>query len=684
MFKSYLGWLALLVLLAAQGFAQDAPAADPARSLLGKLELNEITEFKACETYQEAPSLKALVDQGLLPPVEERLPKVPKMYKNGMMVDGPGVYGDVHRDTFAVPVQSWNWGAGQTQGWFGINETVQSQLVELYPMWMMKEPSPVPELATSWEWSEDGLTLTMKLMEGVKWSDGDPFDAEDVVFTWNNYILDDNIPSWSRTGDWTFGGKVTEVAAVDDYTVTFTFGAPFPISALYKMGYLNGGIVPSHVFKPLHPAFNPDTTYAEFLSLAAPTDLPFPSLGPFVPVRYEPGQQLVLVRNPYYFIIDENCQQLPYRDEVIFAEATSGEQRSFNLISDAGDADNVENPQIYGAMFEASQKPDAHINLRFEGFGIGFRIEPNYSLNAGIQSPRDTAVRTLFRDLEFRKALSQALDRTGIASAAFPGPLTQGWQGGYPSGSPFYDASAVTSYEYNPDASRQILADLGFSDTNGDGILNWPADNADMAGQELILELLVSGDQSAQQAAAEAIQALYRDVGIDLRINVLDGATKLDQRNASQFDLSFERVDSSVPDKDPNTFGPASAESPAWHRPGPEGRELMPFEEEMAALFDEAKFTADANRRKEIFTEILRLSTENIYTIGVYEARRGLGMHKRVQNVADDMPTYLYEWGLSYTYDYVWTPADQQFPVRFTDLIPTAEDYQNRFWNSGN
>jgi peptide/nickel transport system substrate-binding protein len=74
-----------------------------------------------------------LVEAGELPPVAERLPKEPRVLKSAGMVDGMGVYGGVWRDTFAVPTVSWNWGvAGQTQGYFGINEMVQEPLVDLF------------------------------------------------------------------------------------------------------------------------------------------------------------------------------------------------------------------------------------------------------------------------------------------------------------------------------------------------------------------------------------------------------------------------------------------------------------------------------------------------------------------------------------------------------------------------
>ena len=167
----------------------------------------------------------------------------------------------------------------------------------------------------------------MHLMRGVRWSDGEPFTADDVLFTFNHFILDPNVPSWTAASAWTYGGEVTRLEKIDDYTIRFRFGAPFPVAAFYRMGFQVFSMVPKHIFEKLHPATNPDATYAELLNAAPPEELPPVGLGPFVPVRYSPGEQLVLVRNPFYWQVDEEGRQLPYISEVWFNEGTSGEQR---------------------------------------------------------------------------------------------------------------------------------------------------------------------------------------------------------------------------------------------------------------------------------------------------------------------------------------------------------------------
>ena len=178
----------------------------------GRFALEEIAEYKALPKYNESPDLAALVAEGKLPPLEERLPENPRVVKTDVMHDGIGVYGGVWRDTFAVPVESWNWGAGFTQGWFGINEIVQETLIEVGPMWLMKEPDPVPNLATHWEWSEDGRTLTMHLIRGAKWSDG----TRSPLTMWSlpRTLPATNVPSWASASNWTYNGELTRLEKV--------------------------------------------------------------------------------------------------------------------------------------------------------------------------------------------------------------------------------------------------------------------------------------------------------------------------------------------------------------------------------------------------------------------------------------------------------------------------------------
>ncbi|MEM3711649.1 MAG: ABC transporter substrate-binding protein, partial [Thermoprotei archaeon] len=245
------------------------------RSLAGRFKSpEEMFEYKALVAYQEAPALAKLVAEGKLPPVAERLPSTPLMWKTAVMVDGVGVYGDLMRHSRGSEPECWANIMGCWSAWEGGEGYKNEGLVNVALMWMLKDPEPLPNLATHWEWSEDGYTLTMYLLKGVKWSDGVEFTADDVLFTYYDNILDPNVPSLQNAETWTFGGKVTELEKVDDYTIKWHFGAPYPVRVLYLLDGKYYGPIPAHIYKYYHPKYNPNMTYDDYLNSSRAAVLP--------------------------------------------------------------------------------------------------------------------------------------------------------------------------------------------------------------------------------------------------------------------------------------------------------------------------------------------------------------------------------------------------------------------------
>jgi peptide/nickel transport system substrate-binding protein len=159
----------------------------------------KLMRVEALPSYSEPDWVKDLVAQGKLPPVKDRLPEKPIVLDTSS-VEGAGVYGGVLRHVTGSRPQGWNWMAGQIQGSGTLDELVNMCLVRTGPVWMLTtdKVEPLPQLATSWSWSEDGKQLTMELLRGAKWSDGDPFDADDIMFMWDDNISDPNVPAWVR------------------------------------------------------------------------------------------------------------------------------------------------------------------------------------------------------------------------------------------------------------------------------------------------------------------------------------------------------------------------------------------------------------------------------------------------------------------------------------------------------
>ena len=642
-------------------------------TLAGEFKVSDIVEYKALPSYTEAPELKEAVERGELPPVEERLPKKPFVWKSKFMTDGPGVYGGHWRSFSAVPTEGWNWAGGQTQGWFGINMVLQEPLVRTGPMYLLETPEPLPNLATSWEWSEDGKTLTMHLVEGAKWSDGVEFTADDVLFTYNDCILDPTVPHWQSAGTWTMDGKVTELEKVDDYTIKWHFGTAYPIYIFYYMDYLDFSVAPKHVLARHHPTYNSGSTYEKFIHALPPEDIPPVTLGPWTPVEWVPEQLLVMRRNPYYWQVDETGKQLPYLNEVSWEKGRSGKTRTLNLIAGTCDDTNLENPEVLSLALQKAETPEAHFRVIVGRFTNLFHFSLNMALHKGVNTDRDKAMRELFRDIRFRQALSHAIDREGLASAAMPGPWLRPFYGGFPVGGMYYDEDVIVAYPYDPEKSIALLLELGFKDTDGDRIVNWPEGTL-LSGENLTIVTMINEDQSAAVEIGEGLVSLFHEVGIKLVPKPQKSPVANAKVNAAEFEMHITRPNwLSSPFAHLTDLGPITESTPDWHQTGIEGkRDLLSFEQQMVELLEEVKTEPSADKRGEIFREVQKLWTENVYTIGVYQQRFPWAIAKRFKNVPENPPAYLIQWNwINAIYNQLWVASDDQLPELQPGVIPT-------------
>src|ERR1051326_316905 len=165
-----------------------------------------------------------------------------------------------------------------------------------------------PALAKSWSLSKDGRVFTVKLRHGVRFSDSHPFDADDVIFSFQVY-LDEKIHSPQRDL-LVVGGKPISVEKIDPYTVRFTLAQPY---AAAERIFDSVAILPKHLLEKPYKAGN----FAQTWSLTTSADQ-IAGLGPFSVKQYVTGQKIVLGRNPYYWKADQNKNRLPYLDELVF------------------------------------------------------------------------------------------------------------------------------------------------------------------------------------------------------------------------------------------------------------------------------------------------------------------------------------------------------------------------------
>jgi peptide/nickel transport system substrate-binding protein len=655
-------------LLAIDAHASDAtiapvPPAFPAEGKIKYVARDSILEFKALPEYHEPDWVtEKFVKTGKLPPLSERLPKEPLVYKTGNMPDGIGVYGDTMRHVIGGRPEGWNYGAGQTQGWGGIDIGLSECLTRTAPLFQVeaKDTEPLPNLARSWDWSADGHKLTMHLIQGAKWSDGVAFNADDVMFYWDDEVVDPNVSPLNGATPETFGVGTT-LKKIDDYTVEWTFKDAFPRQYLFAMAYGTFCPGPSHILKPQHPKYS-SNTYDHFKNAFPPEYMNMPVMGAWVPVEYRPDDIIVMRRNPYYWKVDEKGNQLPYLNELHYKLSTWAD-RDVQAVAGSGDFSNLEQPENFVASLKRAAQPDAPSRLAFGPRLIGYNLHMNFSANGwGNPDARAQAVRELNRNLDFRKAVTMALDRKAVGDSLVKGPFTAIYPGGLSSGTSFYDRQSTVYYPFDLAGAKAELAKAGLKDTDGDGIVNFPAGTA--GGKDVEVVLLVNNDYGTDKSLAEGVIAQMEKLGIRVILNSLTGNQRDDANYSGRFDWMVMRNHTELSSVVQNTeqlapVGPRTS----WHHRAPENGQvdLMPFEQQLVDIVNKFMTTQDNDARTKLMKEYQKIYTENVNTVGLTEYPGALIINKRFSNIPPGTPIFMFNWAEdSIIRERVFVPADKQ------------------------
>ena len=248
--------------------------------------------------------LRAKVEAGELPPLDERIPVDPYVIEPYGEI---GKYGGTwHRFDTSQP------GSHFAMAMYGHS-----------PIHWVRDGLDIrPGLAKGWESSEDKTEWILYFREGTKWSDGDDFTVDDILFWWEDMVLNPDHPD--SPPDWMIaGGDVAQLEKIDDYTLKYTFAGPAPLFverlAMWPNSVVDEKVVvPSHYLKQFHPDYSDDyDTYEVFDEKWDWRINPeTPVLNAWMPIEYEPGVRTVFERNPYYYAVDTAGNQLPYIDRV--------------------------------------------------------------------------------------------------------------------------------------------------------------------------------------------------------------------------------------------------------------------------------------------------------------------------------------------------------------------------------
>lgn len=649
--RALLGATTAILALSTPAIADEMP---PERSLSG-LEYNligksDIFDYGSLEAYSEAPFLTELVAAGKLPAVADRLPAEPIVMKTGAMSDGVGEYGGVFRHVIGGRPEGWNWMAGQHQGWGGINMAMQECLVRQGPRWQVKaeeQTGPLPNLVQSWAWNDDRTEVTMNLMKGVKWSDGDPFDVEDVRFWWEDNVENPNVASRMPAQSFGDGAKME---VIDDYTFKFSFVSSQSETVLESLAYIQGCPGPSHILKANHPTYNSDATYEGYTG-SLPNDVtPAVVLGAWVPVVHRPDELVIMRRNPYYFKVDETGQQLPYYNEMHFRLSTWGD-RTAQAVAGTGDFSNMEDPGNFVEALKQSQDDASPVTANFGPRVLSWRLMLNFDM-ATAADDYDKSLRELFREKDFRVALSHALDRDAVGQALARGPFAYPYVAGFATGSPYYDAASSEFQPFDQAKANALLDGLGLADTDGDGVRNMAN-----GGEDIVIDVLVEGERNADVKQLEAVASLLEEVGIRVQTRSVDGTSIDTNRTGGTYTAMFTRLPVIQPTRETCESFPAGTSCPNFNKSG----DRLDFEVELEAQYNAFVASNDATERAALARDMQKLMTENVYYVGTVQIPAALLVNKRVRNAHPGTPVFMYEWAEDGVMrERLWTPTDLQ------------------------
>ena len=634
---------------AAPGVVQDSsPAAveEPAQSETVKEAETEKEEM--AEAAHEAPMLAEMVAAGQLPPLDERLPANPKVVEPHEQI---GQYGG-----------TWHLGLRGGNDAALIYRTVgYDQLTRWDLAWNTVEPN----IAESIDVNDDATEFTFHLREGMKWSDGMPFTTDDFMWWYEHVFLNEDImpspPSFLTTV--VDGEKVPAVfEKVDDYTLKISFASPNGMF-LAQLAAPNGRqlSVPraAHWLQQFHPDFNPNVdelvekdAFPDWVALMQDRigdDALFqhpevPTLSPWVIVKaYGANPDIVeAVRNPYYWKVDPEGNQLPYIDRVRYDVGESVDVLVLKALN--GEIDNQGRHIATNdnkAVFADNREAGNYRIIEQLGTGSNFMV---LNLN---QTHKDPVKRELFQNKDFRIALSHAINRQEIIDAILIGEGEPHQPSPLPS-SPFYNERLAKQYtEYDPDLANQMLDDLGLTARDEDGFRLGPD------GEPFIINVEVITVATSSADALELVKKDWEAVGIRMEIKIEDRTLYFERHSANEHDASVWGGEGGLgwdvylaPKNVIPMHNNGSRYALPWaywfNNPNAENAEEPPESvKAQMEIYQQVLTIASDTEREALMKEVLEMAADQFYLLGISTPASG---YRITSNEMGNVPVMIGSW----------------------------------------
>jgi len=576
----------------------------------------------------ESPILAELVREGKLPPVAERVGEEPAVVEG---VDGLGKYGG-----------TWIRIGNGDNDVFGVVGHRMSACTLV--RWSPQGYPLVPHVARSYEVSPDYKTFTFTLRKGMRWSDGHPFTTDDVLYWWthevNNKLITGAIPRLMMAG-----GEPGNIEKIDDLRFRVTFSRPNGLF-LPKLATFAGSFVvscPAHYLRQYHPHIGDPALIARTMAarkLASPlavyrtvkrADNPeHPRLWPWVYRTFRANPPYSFVRNPYYWMVDTQGNQLPYVDRLHF------DVKSQDMI-----AVSASNGQI--TMQTRHLRYDQYTLLMSErrsgrntydvvhwyaGDRSTFIICPNLNRKADPNRPITVKQHELLADKRFRQALSLAIHRRDIIDAEFNGQTVPAQNAPGPA-SYFHEPTLYKSFtRYDPNEANRLLDAIGLTRRDYEGYRTF------RDGSRMLFYLNLCGFTTA--GPAQFIVDDWKRVGVRVIPRIRSRQLFYTEKAALEHDFDVWAGNGEYfPLIEPRYFAPVNTEAnygigyarwylrgglygdPLAKGPGciepPKGHPLRRALE----VYEKVQASGDRAEQREIFREALRIAAENVWTINV-------------------------------------------------------------------
>ncbi|MEM7134292.1 MAG: ABC transporter substrate-binding protein [Chloroflexota bacterium] len=595
------------------------------------------------EMGPEAPVFAEMVAAGELPPLEERLPIEPMVVE---AVDEIGSYGGTWRAGLR---------GGSDRAW--IYRTIG---YEQMTRWTRDWTGVRPNVAKGWEVNDDSTEYTFFLREGMKWSDGEPFTSADVMFWYEDVLMNEeltpSVPNWLVAGD-----EPVVVEAVDDYTVKFSFAAPNG-TLLLQLASPSGPpptSYPRHYMEQFHIKYNEDVAatadeegfedwVAYFQSINGGgccgyfSDADLPVLwGWRLTTGYgETTTQITAERNPYYWKVDTAGNQLPYIDNVVYDVGNDVETLVLKALN--GEIDYQDR---HIATF--NNKAVFFDGMEAGGYKLTDRVASGSNvmeISLNLTHP-DPAMRELFNDLNFRAGLSHAIDRQELIDLVFVGQ-GEPWQAAPMPESPYYNEQLATQYlEFDADKANEFLDAAGLTERDGDGFRMMPDGSERVA---FTVDIITVATDHIDMM--ERVQAYWNEVGIDMTPNVIDRSLGQQRLEANEHDANTWGAPGGIGFGtllDPRNFVPMHGHSRYgilwyyyWRNPeDPAAEEPPAYVLEQFDIYREVLGTADPDQQVELMQQIMQIAADQFYSIGISKPSPSYGVaNTNMMNIMVGMP----------------------------------------------